>query len=138
MSEGQRSTGADLDRLLTETRRALASVSNAGTTEAVEGVGTSAAEQIRAVVRSPGRLTELQVDPRLMRLPSEDLTQQIMAAVNAALDDLRGKAVAATMPADLGRLGDELATLHTDSVRQMERFTSAMNDAIGRIRSGGA
>jgi hypothetical protein len=136
--EGQGSPGVDLDRLLADTRRALAAVSGTGAPEAAEGVGTAAEERVRAVVRSPGRLTELEVDPRLMRLSAEELTEQIMAAVNLALDDLRDKATTAATPADLPRLGEQLATLHTDSVRQMERFTSSMSDAIARIRSGGA
>jgi hypothetical protein len=132
-------TGADLDRLMSETRRALAAAASSSPPATdTEGVGVAADDQVRAVVRLPGQLTELHVDPRLMRLPSEELTEQVITAVNAALEDLRRKSVAAAMPADLNRLGSDLAALQTDSIRQMQRFTSAMTDAISRTRPGNA
>jgi DNA-binding protein YbaB len=135
---------AGLDRLLADTRRALAAAQGGmpASGEPLEGVGTAHDDQVRATVRAPGRLTALDLNPRVMRLASEELSEHIIAAVNAALDDLRTRATAA-VPAgeaapDLGALGGQLAELHTESIRQMERITSAVQGAIEQIRSRGA
>jgi hypothetical protein len=126
-----------LDQLLAETGRALAAIrsgSAAGEGEPMEGTGSARDDQVRAVVRAPGQLTALSLDPRLMRLPSEELADDIMVAVNAALTDLRTKAVGAALPADPDALREQLGALHGESIRQMSRFTSAISGAVAEIR----
>src|SRR5262245_14847799 len=113
-----------LDRLLADTRQALESIRGGAAVpdEPLEGTGTAHDDQVRATVRTPGRVTALDLNPRVMRLPSEELAEHIVTAVNAALDDLRAKAVDAATPVDLGTLGTQLADLQGESIRQMERF----------------
>jgi hypothetical protein len=53
-----------------------------GEAEAADGL-------IRATVGIGGRLESLRADPRAMRLGSEALCEEIMVAVNGALDDLQ-------------------------------------------------
>src|SRR5262249_18602858 len=126
-----------------DTREALASARGTGApVEPLEATGTAHDDQVRATVRAPGRLTALELDPRVMRLPSEDLSGHIIVAVNAALEDLRARAAdaigAEAAAPDLNALGGRLAELHTESIRQMERITSAVQGAIEQIRSRGA
>src|SRR5258707_1142939 len=104
----------DLDRLLEDTRRALSEMgarpADQATLAELRGTGTAADDQVRAAVVIGGRLETLSVDPRLMRMGSEALCEQIVFAVNAALDDLLTK-VAESSPelpelperAELGR-----------------------------------
>ena len=130
---------AGLDELLASTRRALESVRGARPAdgEAPVGVGTAADEQVRVTATAPGELTGLEIDPRLLRLPVAELSAHLRNAVNAALADLRAKAVESATPVDVGRLSSQLVDLHNESIRQMERFTSAITGAVDQIRGPG-
>ena len=133
-------TGEGLDQLLSSARQALEAARTGGSSSAepVQAVGTAGDdEQIRATVRTPGQLASLELDPRVMRLPSAELAEQIMLAVNRALTELRSQAVAAAAAVDLDALNGQLQDLHQESIRQMERFTSAIDGAVGQIRSRG-
>jgi hypothetical protein len=131
--------GAGLDQLLAQARQALAAVRSgdaAGGTEPVEGVGTARDEQIRAVVRAPGRVTGLEINPRLLRLPSAELAEEITAAVNTALADLQARTSQATAaPADVAALQGQLEELQADSVRQLQGFLSGLDAAVQQIRA---
>jgi DNA-binding protein YbaB len=131
----------DIDRLLEDTRRALSQIGarQAGESDQdgmadVRGSGTAADDQVRASVATGGRLETLTVDPRLMRIGSEALCEQIVVAVNAALDDLRTKVAASTpeLP-DKAALGQQLDEIRTESVRRMEMFTQGVADAVAQI-----
>lgn len=66
---------------------------------AIRGRATAAQGLIDVEVTSAGRITSLRLDPRAMRLASEDLTAQIMAAVNAATAEAATQVAAATAAA---------------------------------------
>jgi hypothetical protein len=96
--------------------------------------------RISASVVSGGRVEGLRVDPRLMRLGSEELCAQIVVAINAALDDLRAQ----TSRVDAGgmdpaALAGMLESLQADSARQMSLFTQGMAETVAKINaaSGG-
>lgn len=137
------SLGVDgLDRLLADTGRALQAIRSGapagGDGTPAEGTGTAADGQVRAVVRAPGTVTGLDVDPRLLRRPAEEVSAEIIVAVNAALADLRSRAAEATAAAggaDLRALQEQLTAVHGESIRQMSRFTSAINGAVAEIRA---
>lgn len=100
------------------------------------GLGEAAEGQVQAVAVAGGRLDSLTVNPRAMRMGSEALCEQIVAAVNAALDDLGGKVAAQAAAAggvDPTALTEQMRDLHTESVRQMEMFTQGIKDAVDRI-----
>jgi DNA-binding protein YbaB len=128
----------DIDRLLQDTRRALSELGapQAGQDANAEmrGTGTAADDQVRASVAIGGRLETLSVNPRLMRLGSEALCEQIVVAVNAAMDDLLTKVAESAReqpsPADLGQ---QLEEIRTESVRRMEMFSQGVADAVSQI-----
>lgn len=135
------------ERLLTDARRAL-DVMRAGGDAAdraadpavdrvaeVRGEGSAADGQVQAVAVTGGRLESVRVDPRAMRMGSEALSEQVVLAVNAALDDLRGKVSEQPMPGavDPAALAAQMRELQDESVRQMEKFGQAIGDALGRI-----
>ncbi|WP_188189685.1 YbaB/EbfC family nucleoid-associated protein [Nonomuraea sp. SYSU D8015] len=133
-----------LDRIIERAQQALASAQAAGggsaggtsrdQSTALQGEGTAANGRVRATVAPGGRLSSLTVDPRLMRAGSEEMCAEIVKAVNAAVDDLRAKAVqqAGASP-DAEELSATLLTLQQESVRQMEKFTQAINDVVLRF-----
>ncbi|MFI0450848.1 YbaB/EbfC family nucleoid-associated protein [Actinomadura sp. 6N118] len=147
-------SGADLDRMLTDARKTLESMrkgdsagqpaatprtSDSGTParggEPIEGVGLAADGRVRATVVAGGRLKSVDMDPRAMRLASAELGEQIVVAVNAALDDLRTKAAAAPTDevVDTAALGKQVEEIQNQSLRQMELITQALNDTISKI-----
>ncbi|MFI6297068.1 YbaB/EbfC family nucleoid-associated protein [Nonomuraea sp. NPDC050790] len=82
MHENGRAIGEMLAEVIQAIERPLADA-------APRGEGAAADGQVRVVAGADGRLSELSLNPRVMRMASEDLAREILHAVNAALDDLR-------------------------------------------------
>jgi hypothetical protein len=128
------------DRLLEDTRRSLAQMrtpaQDAGQAMPATGTAAAADGQIEATVQSGGRLESLRMDPRALRMGSQALCEQIVLAVNAALDDLHTKAPGPTPPAvdvDTAGLADRIGELQGQAVRQMSMFAQGIADALARI-----
>ncbi|WFE33439.1 YbaB/EbfC family nucleoid-associated protein [Micromonospora sp. WMMD975] len=126
-----------LGRVLSETMAALQrhNAADDGAPPAPpEGVGEAADGLIRVTAGLPGRLTAVALDPRVMRMPSETLAEEIEAAVNAALTDLQEQATAAVPgQVDLGSLGEQLRRIQEDAGRQFNAFTDALVEAQDRL-----
>ncbi|MEU2986673.1 YbaB/EbfC family nucleoid-associated protein [Micromonospora aurantiaca] len=121
-------------RVLSETMAALQRQTDAGEQVAPpEGVGEAADGLIRVTVGPPGQVTGLTLDPRVMRMASEALAEEIEAAVNAALADLREQAATAPGEVDLGSLGEQLRRIQADAGRQFSMFTDALMQAQDRL-----
>ena len=98
---------AHIDQLLEtyrEKRQQLQGLQEA--LEEIEGAGEAVDGQVRARVDRQGRLTKLEIDPRVFRrLGSEELAEAVRAASDAAAADAAAKvraATAAVMPAGAG------------------------------------
>ncbi|RZU72999.1 YbaB/EbfC DNA-binding family protein [Micromonospora kangleipakensis] len=130
-----------LGRLLSETMSALGQFGGGPQDDVVppEGVGEAADGMVRAAVAPPGRVTALALDPRVMRMASESLAEEITRAVNGALADLQEKAAGAVPgQVDLGGLGDQLRRIQEDAGRQLTKFTDSLIEAQDRLaRQGG-
>lgn len=72
-----------------------------------------------------------------MRMASAELGEQLVLAVNAALDDLRansaGAAAAAAGAPDVEALGRQVEQVQNEGMRQMEMITQALSDTISKI-----
>lgn len=100
------------------------------------GVGEASEGHVKAVA-SRGRLVRLDLDPRMMRSSEVELGEQLAAAVNAALEDLRAQASAAEpepVP-DPAALAETLRAVQEEGLQQMAVITRAVNDATARIQS---
>jgi DNA-binding protein YbaB len=131
-------SGSDIDQVLSEARKALESMRKSPTpseTPPVQGTGESAEGKVKAAAQAGGRLKSVELDPRAMRLSSEELAEHIMTAVNAALDDLRSKApaAAASEAIDTAALGKQVEELQNQGLRQMELISQALNETIAKI-----
>ncbi|MBA9001968.1 MULTISPECIES: YbaB/EbfC family nucleoid-associated protein [Thermomonospora] len=71
----------------------------------IRGRGEAADGRIVAEVDSEGGLTALDMDPRVLRMPLEDISAEIRKAVNAAFKDFQDQAAA--MAAELYGTKDE-------------------------------
>ncbi len=87
------------------------------------------------VTMTAGRVSDVHLDPRALRLPSEDLAAAIQEAVNAAID-VHNEQVTAGLPgvpplAELSRTLDEV----TDASRRaMAESVQAMRDALAGVQ----
>ncbi|MEV5828740.1 YbaB/EbfC family nucleoid-associated protein [Spirillospora sp. NPDC052242] len=138
------SASNDLDRMLTEARKALESMRQGktapgtGDAETVEGVGEAGDGRVKVTAVSGGRLKKVEINPRAMRLSAEELGEHLVTAANAALDDLRSNAAdAAGQAVDVDRLNKQVEEIQNESLRQMTMISQAFNDAISKVRGGG-
>lgn len=127
---------AEMDQLLSQTRRTLQALRSSRLPDAAaRGEGESANGRVRAVAAG-GRLQSVELDPRVMRLPSHDLAAHVVAAVNAALDDLAAQAPTAgdlAVP-DPKELAAAVAEVQEQSVRQMAAISQAIAAAVQRVK----
>jgi hypothetical protein len=128
--------------MLDATMSALRTISPSGDADGEDAhvarrFGEAADGQVRAELGSDGRVESIWVDPRLMRLGSVELTQQIVIAVNAAIDSMRGDT---DVPAvgDLSQLTKQLEQVRDTAVPRLGEFLRTLTDAQERLARGGA
>ncbi len=128
-------------RLLGETRTALESMRGGPPAPdgEVRGSGSAADGQITATVSAANRIESIQINPRLMRMGSEELAEQIVIAVNAAFVEFaeRAREQAPAVGVDVGQLAGRLRALQDESVRSMASFSQAMTEAFDQVRRSG-
>lgn len=141
-------SGTDLDRLLGEARETLESMRQGGgaapdrpaapRSEQLQGIGEAAGGRVAVTAVPGGRIDAVRLDPRVMRMASEELGEQLALAVNAALDDLRAKSAAAgtDQAVDTAALSRQVERLQNDGLRQMALIGQAITESLSRI--GGA
>lgn len=124
---------AQIDGLLTDTRRALERMHSLEVTSAepLQGEGESPDGKARAIVVSPGRIESLHVEPRLLRQGSDKLCLAITTAVNLALADLQAKAVGPAI--DPTGLAEELERLQEQSLDSARSMMSVLQGVMSRI-----
>src|SRR6266542_1417697 len=111
-------------QVLRDQRSGLAGTAEGADAEPVRGTGEAADGLIR-VVAERGRLSNVVLDPRVMRLPSETLAE------------LESKATAQASPVvDPAALEATLADLQDQSIRMMTRYTQSINEVMARFGSG--
>ena len=127
-----------LDRVLSQTMQALdrargATKPDGEEAEPIEGVGVAADGLIRVVAVAGGRLSELFLDPRVLRMTTVTLAEELIVAVNAAMADLQERIREAAGTVDLDELANQLKDVQEESSRQMSTFLQALTDAQQRI-----
>lgn len=136
--------GSELERRLQDARRQLDALrADAARTEhpgddvqAEPGHGQDTEGQIH-VTAAQGRVTRLELDPRVLRLEPERIGERITEAVNAALDDMRSKATAEQTPSvDLTALLASLRDVQEQGLRQMALISQGIENAVARIQAG--
>ncbi|WP_248961036.1 YbaB/EbfC family nucleoid-associated protein [Sphaerisporangium perillae] len=82
----------DLERVAEQSEEALRRLSGVfGDLRDVTGEGTAAGGLVRAVVDGGGRIGEVTLDPRVMRLDSRSIAEAVTEAVRAAQQDAQRK-----------------------------------------------
>jgi|RhiMetdeSRZDD1v2_1073273.scaffolds.fasta_scaffold1569776_2 DNA-binding protein YbaB len=131
-----------MSRMLEQTMQALDTargvrVGGDENAEPVEGHGEAADGLIRVKALPGGKLAELELDPRVMRMDSTSLSEAIVTAANAALADLTEQLRDGLAGPDLNTLADQLKEVQQESTRNMSTFLDALTDFQERIAGGG-
>ena len=134
MTSGVR--GDEFDNLLSRARQAVADVSGtltADTASAEPVVGEAADGMVRVTMAPAGELSEIKVDPKLLRDGIDEVCENIVVATNDAIRKMRA---ASRTPGsvDPAALAGTLRELQQDSLREMASFGSALNDVVAQLR----
>lgn len=123
-------SGDALEDRLREMRRASDGMQAAKERIAnLKGVGTAADDKVRVTWTAGGGLDELHLDPRAMRLASEELSAAVKRAISDAMNDLR-RQTAQAMEEETGISRRD----NTARVQEMrEVFDDQMNEITNRI-----
>jgi DNA-binding protein YbaB len=97
------------------------------------GRGTDGEGHVTAEVDGGGSVTELSFGPRAFRLPSIDLAEHMVTAINAALTDVEAT-VTAQSTVDFAELRRRVAEVQEASVRQMTQLTTSLTGIMSSIR----
>lgn len=128
---------AELDRLLSQTRTMLESLGTRHAQEEDDARGTGEALDGRVLAVAAGaRVESLTLDPRVMRLGSEELAEHVVTAVNAALGELASKAPSGdqnSLP-DPRVIAAQVAEIQEQSVRQLAALSQAISAAVRQVQ----
>ncbi|WP_146087509.1 YbaB/EbfC family nucleoid-associated protein [Thermomonospora echinospora] len=81
------------------------------------------------------RVKSLEIHPRVMGLPVDELAECSRTAINAALDDLRSKLPFDAAPGmDAGAVTRYLDEVQTQGLQTMEALTSSLSEAMSLLR----
>jgi hypothetical protein len=121
----------ELTRLQQESSRTgpepTATPAPAGTGEALDG-------KVEVTV-SGGRISDVRLDPRAMRVPSQELAAAFRDAANAAIADQNTQLTAGTPDVpSVDRLAQTLEEISAESVRTMEASAQGVRDAIAAVQ----
>ncbi|MEV0714738.1 hypothetical protein [Asanoa sp. NPDC050611] len=128
-------TSAEFDQALSAARQALSEA----TPDSAPATGTGvAADGLIQATAEAGRVSDLVVDPRAMRLPPAEFAAQVRAAVNAALAeaDVTATPEAAALP-DPAALARQLEELQNQSAHQMARYTQSISEVMAALKQRG-
>ena len=117
-----------LGKILADTMAALDEFQRgSGGSPTGEGVAADGMVVVRTAL--PGRVTEITLDPRVMRMTSHGLAEELAAAVNASLADLQAQSGIPSGAADLDGLGERLREIQESAGRQLSAFTGQLVQA---------
>jgi DNA-binding protein YbaB len=102
---------------------------------AIRAQGEASNGLVRLTVDGTGEITELVIDPKAMRMSSEDLASAVQAAHRDARAGARTAVQheAAQVTQGLGSLSSLLESVGADAQRRMADFARAADDIASRI-----
>ena len=123
-----------LEQQLAQARAALREVSGtAAPRERAESVAEAADGRIRVTLGTDGRVSALDIDPRVLREGSEYLTAELRQAVNAALDGQDDGAAATEPMPDLAAMTATIERLQDQGLRQMREISQAVSETMRKL-----
>ncbi|WP_205326003.1 hypothetical protein [Glycomyces sp. YM15] len=122
---------------LADARAALSTAVRSPEANQVEPVTVEGAEGLlRLTVGVEGRIDKFEFDPRIMRIGSEVLFDEIKRMVNAALDE-RAEAMGTDEPVpDLEAINESVAEIQDRSLRQFQAMSASISEVMAKLHGG--
>jgi DNA-binding protein YbaB len=98
-----------------------------------EGTASSESGLAAATVGADGRLRGLELDPRLLRAGTHQIAEEVVAAVNRAIDDLQAHIAEAMEPITQGRPVTDVLSADGALVDDMRRFGDGLREHFDRV-----
>jgi DNA-binding protein YbaB len=119
---------------LADARATLSTAITSPDANQVEPVTIEGAEGLlRVTVGIEGRIDKFEFDPRIMRLGSEVLFDEIKRMVNAALDQ-RAEAMGTDEPTpDLEAINESVAEIQDRSLRQFQAMSASISEVMTKL-----
>lgn len=125
----------DLDRLGREAEQTLARLAEVQEQiTTIRGTGTAAGGQIVVGADSSGRIDKIDLNPRVMRLGSKELADELLRAVNAAQDDCARQAEELLAGAGMNTVVDEATFAEVE--RRMNDLAASFQQDMESYRRG--
>ncbi|MGN9766607.1 YbaB/EbfC family nucleoid-associated protein [Micromonospora sp. SD12] len=123
-----------LEQQLAQARAALREVGGAAAPrERTESMAEAAEGRIRVTLGTDGRVSAVDIDPRVLREGSEYLAAGLRQAVNAALDGQDdGGTTTEPMP-DLAAMTATIERLQDQGLRQMREISQAVSETMRKL-----
>lgn len=124
-----------LEEQLAQARAALREVSQGVTPpERTESVAEAADGRIRVTVGPDGRVSAIQINPRVLNEGSAYLAAELRQAVNAALDGQNDQVHTTEPMPDLAAITATVERLQDQSLRQMREMTQAISETMRKLQ----
>ncbi|MEV5689998.1 YbaB/EbfC family nucleoid-associated protein [Micromonospora globbae] len=123
-----------LEQQLAEARAALREVSRGITPpERTESAAEAADGRVRVTIGTDGRVSDIVIDPRVLREGSEYLAAELRRAVNDALDGQEAVVEVTEPMPDLAAIASTVERLQDESIRQMRQMTQAISETMRKL-----
>ncbi|MCC3764185.1 hypothetical protein K3N28_14040 [Glycomyces sp. TRM65418] len=122
---------------LADARAALSKAVQSPEAAQVEPVTVEGADGLLSVtIGVEGRVDRLDMDPRVMRLGSEAVAEELKRIVNAALDE-RAEAMGTDEPVpDLEAINESVAEIQDRSLRQFQAMSASISEVMAKLHGG--
>jgi hypothetical protein len=122
---------------LADARATLSTAIKSPETNQVEPVVVEGVEGLlRLTLGTEGRVDKFEFDPRIMRIGSEVLFEEIKRMINTALDE-RAQAMGTDEPVpDLEAINESVAEIQDRSLRQFQAMSASISEVMAKIHGG--
>jgi hypothetical protein len=122
---------------LADARATLSTAIKSHETNQVEPVVVEGVEGLlRLTLGTEGRVDKFEFDPRIMRIGSEVLFEEIKRMINTALDE-RAQAMGTDEPVpDLEAINESVAEIQDRSLRQFQAMSASISEVMAKIHGG--
>lgn len=130
---------SNMDRTISTVLAALGGAGRSadGDPPVVQGHGSAADGLVRVTAGLGGRIESVEIEPAAMRLPSTDLAEEVRAATNAALAELRTAIAEVSGAPDTTAVLEQLREVQRTAVPQLQGFVDTLAQVQERLAAGG-
>jgi DNA-binding protein YbaB len=130
-------SGEEFAQRLGEARAALAATTAAPEeSQAVPVTAEAAKGRIGVTLGVDGRVTEIRLDPKAVKEGTDYIAEQVLAALNDALDQRAAMVGADERVPDLRAVGESLAAVQDSGLQRLQEMTASIEQLVAKLNRG--